>query len=253
MSINGQMTPRQNVEEKVLKDDKTQRIVERTIRRYDPNGNPGPVEKVRIEETKNPDGSSRTVTTTSRSDINGNVQLAERETTEARTSNGVTTANSTLERRGTDGTLQTAIKRDVVTKKTSTGSDSEISTFQRDADGRFFEALRHVAQISTKGNESVSNLTEYRSREGKLELEGRTVTTTNKQPGGSEVSVVDVYAVHDAGQVRTPGQVRLLEQNIIERKPGIETLRVRETSPNNPGRLGAARLVLERVCTGDCK
>jgi len=65
-SINGRMVPLERVEEKVLRDDASGRLVERVIRRYDPQGNALPPTKETVDEQKKPDGSTTTQTTTYR-------------------------------------------------------------------------------------------------------------------------------------------------------------------------------------------
>src|SRR5262245_16366069 len=57
-SINGRMVTIQSSEDRVLRDTPQGKEVERIIRKYDATGNSGPPTKVRIEETKNPDGST---------------------------------------------------------------------------------------------------------------------------------------------------------------------------------------------------
>src|ERR1700719_2703455 len=74
-SINGRTVPIEKVDERVVKDDSSGRVVERLIRRYDQTGNPtAPVKEV-IEEQKRPDGSSTKQISTYRGDINGGMQL----------------------------------------------------------------------------------------------------------------------------------------------------------------------------------
>src|SRR5260370_32183389 len=70
-SINGRMVPWERVEERVLRDDASGRVVERWVRHYDQTGNPTPPEKSLIEETKRSDGGSTVRTTTWRGDVNG--------------------------------------------------------------------------------------------------------------------------------------------------------------------------------------
>src|SRR6185436_8916082 len=50
--INGQLVPRESVEEKVTMRDGNTKVIERFIRRYDQNGQPGGTEKIVIEEKK---------------------------------------------------------------------------------------------------------------------------------------------------------------------------------------------------------
>ena len=78
--VNGRVAALEKSDEKILVDTKTEKVTERTIRPYDQNGNPGPIEKVRIEETKAADGSTNTLTTVMRGDLNGNLSLFEKST-----------------------------------------------------------------------------------------------------------------------------------------------------------------------------
>src|SRR5689334_4978640 len=89
-SINGRMVPIQATDERVLRDDSQGKVVERTIRKYDATGNPGLPIKVHIEEKKNADGSISSIQSSAyESDINGNLQLFERSTSQVR-KNGAT-------------------------------------------------------------------------------------------------------------------------------------------------------------------
>src|SRR5277367_5536317 len=81
-SINGRSVPMEQVEERVLRDDASGKVTERIIRRFDPQGNPMPPVRQTIEELKRPDGSSSTQSTTYQSDINGNMQIAEKSVTD---------------------------------------------------------------------------------------------------------------------------------------------------------------------------
>src|SRR5260370_41179263 len=92
------MVPIQSAEDRVLRQDAQRKEVERIIRKYDATGNPGPPMKLRIEETKNPDGSTTIQSTTYEADINGNLKLFERATTQIR--KGDTTETSTTVERG---------------------------------------------------------------------------------------------------------------------------------------------------------
>src|SRR6476646_6357347 len=49
-SINGRMVPIQSAEDRVLSQDPQNKVVERLVRKYDANGNPGLAMKTRIEE-----------------------------------------------------------------------------------------------------------------------------------------------------------------------------------------------------------
>ena len=74
-SINGRMVPIQRVQERILRDDSSGRVVERIIREFDQTGSPSAPSKEIIEEQKRPDGSSTRKVSYYRGDINGNMQL----------------------------------------------------------------------------------------------------------------------------------------------------------------------------------
>src|SRR5438045_8856673 len=54
-SINGRMVPIQSIEDHVISQDSRGKVVERVVRKYDPNGNLGPPSQTRIGEPKNPE------------------------------------------------------------------------------------------------------------------------------------------------------------------------------------------------------
>src|SRR5260370_33159325 len=75
-SINGRMVPIQSAEDRVLRQDAQRKEVERIIRKYDATGNPGPPMKLRIEETRNSDGSPTIQSPTNDPHITRNLQLS---------------------------------------------------------------------------------------------------------------------------------------------------------------------------------
>src|SRR5712672_1550982 len=121
-SVNGNMVPLQSEEQKVLREDANGRVVEKIIRRYDATGNPGPPEKVQVEERKNPDGSLSTTTTVYRADLNGHVQLAERVVVEGSKSGNTLSANTVVERPGLNGNLDVVERNKAVTVDTGNGT-----------------------------------------------------------------------------------------------------------------------------------
>src|SRR6266481_1910728 len=76
-SVNGRMVPVERAEERVVREDASGKVVERTIRHYDSNGNPIGVEKVVIEERKDGAGNSTVTATKYGMDINGRNQVKE--------------------------------------------------------------------------------------------------------------------------------------------------------------------------------
>src|SRR5438270_6148088 len=53
-SINGRLVPLERIEERIIRDDSSGRVLERIVYRFDPDGRPSPPEKSLIEEQKGP-------------------------------------------------------------------------------------------------------------------------------------------------------------------------------------------------------
>src|SRR5580692_5157115 len=81
-SLNGRNVPLEQVEQHVLRDDASGKVIERIVRKFDPQGNALPPVRQRIEEQKRPDGSSNIQSTTFTTDINGNTQITEKAVTD---------------------------------------------------------------------------------------------------------------------------------------------------------------------------
>ena len=90
-SLNGVQVPLEQSEEKVISESATGKVTERTIRKYDSTGRLSSIERVRTEEEKSSGSGSTVHETTWRSDINGNLNEAERRTVETRVSGATTT------------------------------------------------------------------------------------------------------------------------------------------------------------------
>jgi hypothetical protein len=85
-SVNGRTVPLERVDERVIRDDSSGRVVERIIRRYDQTGGAMTPGKEIIEEQKRPDGSSTKQVTSYRGDINGGMQVIEKSVTQVQSS-----------------------------------------------------------------------------------------------------------------------------------------------------------------------
>src|SRR3954451_3065400 len=150
--LNGRTVPVDSVEERVVSDAGGVRTTERIVKRYDPNGNPGPAERVRIEERKQPDGSISTAATIERGDINGAFQLAERSTTLTRTAGTRTESTTTVERPTLNGSMEVIERRDQAINTESNKTTERASTLRRDANGRLTEfAKKDREVISSNG------------------------------------------------------------------------------------------------------
>jgi hypothetical protein len=257
-SINGRVTPLERVEERVIEQDGSRRVIERFIRRYDPNGNPGQTEKIRIEERKTPDGVTATETLTWRADVNGRLQLAERARGETRPAGDAVSSDLSIERPTLNGAFETVEKRSATERKTAQGVRQETVTWRRDAEGRFSEALRQVTERTGQDGRATENQAQYEAGPaGKLELTSQTVSRSVKNADGSERTELDVYRVWVPGRP-TAESPRLIEQQLVERRPGadgtvVESVSVRRPAPDGSNPSGAYRKIGGRVCAGECK
>jgi hypothetical protein len=257
-SINGTKVPLEKIEERILRDDAQGRVVERLIRRFDPNGNPGPPEKMLIEEQKRSDGGSTVRTTLYRGDLNGNLAVAEKSLTETQKNGSILNSQETVERPSINGSLELAEKREAVVQNTGSGELKNTVVYRRDENGRLYEAKKEVSERKVSNGESIENTAVYESKTGQLALAGQTVKKTVKTPGGEEHTEIDVYT-RDVPGIATDAsnsKPMLREQQLIERKVSssgvVETVDVRRPSIADPNRLGPAKRLSETVCKGKC-
>lgn len=260
-SINGRLVPMERVEERVLRDDASGRLVERVIHRYDANGNPTTPVRQTIEEQKRPDGSSTIQTSTYRGDINGGMQLIEKLTTNIQKSGPTETADTLVQRPTLNGSVETVEKRNTVTVKDAAGGYREDSTtYRRDGNGGFGVAVRETKEHSQQGAQASDQTAEYEiGADGRLQLHGQTVTNTVTRPDGSQESVVNIFGKNVPGTVDADGsgKMKLYEQQLIDKKPGtndtvVETLSVRRPTVSDATVLGPARQISETICKGKC-
>jgi hypothetical protein len=255
-SINGRMVPIQGAEDRVLREDSQGKVVERVIRKYDANGNPGPPVKVHIEEKKNSDGSTTIQSSVYEADINGNLHLSERATSQIR-KNGATETSTTVERATLNGALQTVERDSKVERPTGSGSQVESTTYRRDISGNFTPFAQEVKQITKSGAEETTDAARYElGPDGKMTLASRAVDHVKKNPDGSQVSDTEVYAIFSAGRTvdLSANQPRLQEQIHKERTPGpggkmVETTSVRARLPNDQSAFGAYEKVSQTTYT----
>ncbi len=256
-SVNGRSVPIEKVEERVVREDASGKVVERLIRRYDPNGSlTSPLKEV-IEEQKRPDGSSTRQVTTYRGDINGSMQPIERSITESRTSGSSESAETVVQRPSVNGSLETVEKQSRTKVKQGSTYSEDATTYRKDGNGRFAVAVRETTEHTLQGNQSNDSTAEYEiGPTGQLQLHSQKVTRTVTAADGSKEQVVDIFGQSVPGRV-DPDGLKLQEQQTIQKRPGpnnsvIETLSVRRPSISDPKSLGPARQLSETVCRGKC-
>ncbi len=257
-SINGRRVPLESVEERIVSEGENGRVLERIVRRYDANGNPGQVEKQRIEELKNTDGSVNSVINVYRGDLSGNLRFAERVTTESSKSGDTVNSTSTVERTNVSGGLEVAERQVRTTSQDQSTSQSDTTIFRKDQQGRFVESLRVVSSSNEQNGQRTENTAQYeRGQTNSLELANQTVTRERKNEDGSLSREVDLFR-RVPGRAEPTASPRLEERQIIEQnKQGdriVETTSVQRPSINDPNRLSAPRKIGERICEGaNCK
>jgi hypothetical protein len=256
-SVNGRQVPIERVEEHVLRDDASGRLVERIIRRFDQTGSPTAPLRETIEETKQPDGSSTTQVTTYRGDINGRMQVIEKSTTDVRKSGTSENADTVVQRPTVNGSLETVEKQSKTTVQQSNGYHQDETIYRRDANGSFATAVRRTTEHTEQSGQASDNTAQYEiGSSGQLQLQSQKVTKTVTAADGSKDLVVDIFGQNVPGTV-DPGGLKLQEQQLIQRKTGpnetvVETLSVRRPSVSDPRTLGPARQISETVCRGKC-
>lgn len=243
-NINGRTVPVQSSQDKVISQSGNTKVIERTVTNYDTNGRPVGVDRIRIEETKRPDGSSTVTTATFKSDINGNQQLVERTSTDVKVSGSTETAVTSIERPGANGTLELAEKKNAVTQKSANGAKVESTVYRRDVNGSLFTAVSETSTTTKSGNvESVDTAQYVRGPDGRMELDKRVVGKTTTRADGGQVEQVEIYAkmnASNAGDLNAQ-QPRLQQEVTRERVPGpnntiVETTSIRARVPNDPSR-----------------
>jgi hypothetical protein len=261
-SINGRTVPLEKVDVKVVRDDASGRVVERTIQRYDQQGNPMTPERETIEETKMPDGSSTIQTSTYRGDINGNLQIAQKTVTEVHKSGSQETDETVIQKPTINGSLDTVEKQSQVTVKDASGGyHQDATTYRRDGSGGFYPAVRTSTEHVQRGSEVTDNTAEYEigSTNGELQLHSQKVSKTVTAPDGSKEAVVNIFGRNVAGDLNSdPTSLKLQEQQVIEQKPGAndtvtQTLSIRRPTISDPNTLGPAQQLSQTVCKGACK
>lgn len=256
-SINGRTIPIERVEQRVVSEDSSGRVVERLIRRYDQTGNPtSPVKEI-IAEQKRPDGSSTKQVSTYRGDINGGMQLIEKSTTQTQVSGSTENAETVVQRPTVNGSLDTVEKQSTVKVKQPSGYTEDTTTYRSDGNGGFRPAVRETTEHSDQGQQSSDSMAEYElNPDGRLQLHSQKVTKTVTASDGSKDQVVDIFGQNVPGTT-DPGALKLQEQQLIQRKPGpndtvTQTLSVRRPTVSDPHTLGPARQLSETVCRGKC-
>lgn len=259
-SINGRETPVEKIEERVLREDASGKVIERFIRRYDQTGDALPPAKEIVEEQKQPNGGSTIQTTTYNGDVNGRLQVVQRSSTAIQKSGSTETAETVVQQPTLNGEMETVARQSVVKVKEPGGYQESSTTYRKNGGGEFYPAVKISKQHSENGAQSVDNSSEYEiGPTGDLQLHGQRVQKTVKRPDGSEGVEVDVFGPSLAGLTGSINSTRLSlqQQETIDRKrvsgnAVVETFSVRRPTISDPNTLGPLQQISRTTCKGKC-
>ena len=259
-SINGHQVPLEETVDHVVREDSNGKTTERIVRKFDRDGKVVSTEQIVTEESKSAGGGSTVRATTYRSDLNGAMREAERQTTETRVQGSQTTTNTTIDRPTLNGSFETVEKRSEVAQGPADRQTSTQSVYRRDGSGGFQEALRYVKTTSKVNDTTTETTANYEPGvNGQLQLASQSDSTTTKRPDGTEVTQTNLFAHTVAGRSQEANApMRIQEQQIVERRPGsdgsvTEAFSIRRPTVSDPNRLGELQKLSETVCKGKCQ
>lgn len=258
-SVNGRTVPVEQIQERVLRNDASGKVIERIIRRYSPTGEPAQPIRETVEEQKRADGSSSIQTTTYSGDVNGHMQLVSKSTTETHVSGSTQTVDTVVQQPTLNGSLDTVEKRNTVTVKDASGNfRSDATTYRRDGNGGFTAAVRETIEHTKQGSEANDQTAEYElGPDGRLQLHSQTVAHTVTRSDGSKETERNVFGANVPGTVDPTGRLKLQEQQLVQTRNNpdgsvVESFSVRRPTVADPHTLGPAQQVSETVCRGKC-
>jgi len=255
-SVNGRRVPVESVEERLVSERAGERVTEVVIRRYDPNGNPTQIEKVRREESTGPGGERVVRTWTERSDLNGRFLPAERTVSRTLRQGARLITETAVERPSAGGGFAPVERRLTVETLRPDGADREVTVEEFGLTGRRLVA-RQTAEIRRQGSTETERTKFYETAAtGRLEPVGEKHVERERREDGSELELVSLYGVAAPGRPAESGRLSLREQQRIERFAGPRGERIERLSFRRPSladqRLGPFEPASETVCTGDC-
>jgi hypothetical protein len=250
-------------EVRVIEDNGVTRVVEEYVRRKDQNGQFSSSEKVRIEERKNPDGSTYRESMTWRGDVNGNLVLAERQRTEAAKEGATTRSTTVVERASMNGGLAPVEKTEATQTESGGKVVMQASTLRPDVNGNYQEMARQLTERTTQGKLTTEVTTLYNNTNDGMKMEAaqQIVSRERKEEDGVTVIEKDIYGA-PVGKA-ADGKLHLREQQLIEREPLEESKKPEEQKvrerlsirrPNlNNNQMGNFSRVAESECKGSCR
>ena len=210
----GYFEPYQDIErETVQVDGSTVRTTTRTFAR-DVNKAKALVQITEEEQRTLPSGESKTVRITSNPDVNGKLQVSERDTAQSkRLAEHVEETQTTVELLSINGGLAPAVKTREIRKRNANDTvQSEKSTLLLDGGGRW--QVNEIRQTTSR-REGDSWITEERisrlDSEGKLSEISRMVTKDPETSTGEKRNTVETYSIDVLGTTRD-GNLHMVER-----------------------------------------
>lgn len=254
-NLNGRQVPVERTEERVTKRPDGTVVTERLIRRFDSDGSPLPPEKVVTETATRPDGTLVEVSTIYRGDINGRLRPAEKAVREARKQGDQTVSETRVERPSVNGGFELLEKRTAteVVRESDKSSEHDETIYVRNANGAFVPAQRKVTRARESGGTLQQQVEEYEAAtSGALRLSRQVSSVTQRNPDGTESTVVDVYGVASPGRAIESGVPQLRERQFYSSRQSadgtvVTVFSVQRPSLNSPKELGRPETVSETI------
>ena len=248
-TISNREVPYLSERETVLRETETEKSVEKTTQRYDPDGNPTHQELVREETRKLPDGTVVTTATLYIENINGRMEIVDRVITRRKEHNGRVETLTTTEKPSISGGFQTIIREESIETKQGENA-STISTVRQvdNGGGQLVVARREETAMRQAGNVSTTEKTVYErdAMSSKMTVSARTTGELVTNADGSSIETVETYG-HSLGDgshrfLSGISENRLLRTVTRETTIGaagetIETTHTRTRSQADPMRL----------------
>lgn len=258
-TLNGTRATLERADEKVLVKEPGRTVVERTIRRSSPDGQPLPAEKLVIETSTRADGTSSETVTRYQADLNGTLAPAERTVTLSVKEGNQVRSETAVDRVSINGVFATVERRASTTVSGDSRSETNVVVYRPDTNGRMSEAARQVLRQTSKDNVTTEQSDEYENAStGQMRLSRQTTARTVKNPDGSERKEVDVFGPSAPGRAM-PGEdaLQLRERQIYSRRAAdgqvVEQFSIQRPALEDARKLSAPQLISETVCTGKCK
>ena len=238
----GHFEPYQDIEKETVQVDAT--TVRTTTRAFgrDANGAKTLVQVTEEEKHALPGGDSNVVRVTSNPDVNGKLQLVQRQIEETkRTSKDVEETKTTVMLPSVNGGLAPAMKVQEVRKRGANDTvESQKTTLLPDGAGNW--QVSEIRQATTR-QEGKNRSTEERvsrpDSEGKLGEVSRTVSKESESASGEKRNTVETYSVDVPGSARD-GSLHLVERATTAQRTsstGQQTTeqQVEQSNPGDPG------------------